>query len=122
MTTYSPKSCDLIAVMGLDSRGRKWCFGRATFPGELSNITSNRDNAEVRSLKGKISNKIAMQVEEFGHDPKSGWNVRVVVQNTVIIAPVSNRSSGRPHDKRLYSVIEVKRTLRCSRCMKYGHN
>ncbi|KAL2550551.1 Uncharacterized protein Fot_12081 [Forsythia ovata] len=40
--------------MGLDSRGRKWCFGRVTFPGELSNTTSNRDNAEVRSLKGKV--------------------------------------------------------------------
>ncbi|KAL2480523.1 Uncharacterized protein Adt_33489 [Abeliophyllum distichum] len=48
-----------IKVMGPDSRGRKWCFGRATFLGILSNTTSNRNNAEVTSLKGK-----AVDVEE----------------------------------------------------------
>ncbi|KAL2474316.1 Uncharacterized protein Adt_35052 [Abeliophyllum distichum] len=41
-------------VMGPDSRGRKQCFGRATFSGELLNTASNRDNAEVRNLKGKV--------------------------------------------------------------------
>ncbi|KAL2545942.1 Uncharacterized protein Fot_15175 [Forsythia ovata] len=41
-------------VMGPDSRGRKRCFERATFLGELSNTTSNRDSAKVRNLKGKV--------------------------------------------------------------------
>ncbi|KAL2541465.1 Uncharacterized protein Adt_02443 [Abeliophyllum distichum] len=45
-----------IQVMGPDSQGQKWCFGRATFPGELSNATSNKDNAEVRSLKENVVN------------------------------------------------------------------
>ncbi|KAL2490078.1 uncharacterized protein Fot_43370 [Forsythia ovata] len=52
---YSTGHDDIFTqVMGPDSRGRKRCFGRATFPGELLNTTSNRDNAEVRSLKGKV--------------------------------------------------------------------
>ncbi|KAL2494347.1 actin-related protein 9 [Forsythia ovata] len=52
---YSTGHDDIFTqVMGPDSRGRKRCFGRATFPGELSNTTSNRDNADVRSLKGKV--------------------------------------------------------------------
>ncbi|KAL2510056.1 Uncharacterized protein Fot_33703 [Forsythia ovata] len=133
-------------VMGPDSRGRKRCFGRATFPGELSNTTSNRDNAEIRSLKGKvvdieeelkstkeelkntqqqcydlqsttnalqdslkatmdeiammrryfrlflpdgISNKIAMQTEEFGYDPKDND-----LQN------VTHRKRGRQRQRR----------------------
>ncbi|KAL2552687.1 Transposase associated domain-containing protein [Forsythia ovata] len=41
-------------VMGLDSRGRKRCFGRATFVEIFLNTTSNRDNAEVRSLEGNV--------------------------------------------------------------------
>ncbi|KAL2549617.1 uncharacterized protein Fot_11147 [Forsythia ovata] len=52
---YSTEHDDIFTqVMGPDSRGRKRCFGRATFPRELSNATSNRDNAEVRSLKEKV--------------------------------------------------------------------
>ncbi|KAL2505505.1 Uncharacterized protein Adt_21126 [Abeliophyllum distichum] len=41
-------------VIGPDTRGRKRCFGRATFFEELSNTIHNRDNLEVRSLKGKV--------------------------------------------------------------------
>ncbi|KAL2509259.1 Transposase associated domain-containing protein [Forsythia ovata] len=52
---YSTEHDDIFTqVMGPDSRGRKRCFGRATFPRELSNATSNRDNADVRSLKEKV--------------------------------------------------------------------
>ncbi|KAL2513998.1 Uncharacterized protein Fot_27969 [Forsythia ovata] len=55
LSMYSTEHDDIFTqVMGPDSRGRKWCFGRATFPGELSNATSNRDNADVRSLKEKV--------------------------------------------------------------------
>ncbi|KAL2505975.1 Uncharacterized protein Adt_21596 [Abeliophyllum distichum] len=54
---YSTEHDDIFTqVMGPDSRGRKLCFGRATFLGELSNATSNKDNAEVRNLKGKVVN------------------------------------------------------------------
>ncbi|KAL2489624.1 Uncharacterized protein Fot_42916 [Forsythia ovata] len=52
---YSTEHDDIFTqVIGPDSRGRKRYFGRATFPRELSNATSNRDNAEVRSLKEKV--------------------------------------------------------------------
>ncbi|KAL2487350.1 Plant transposase (Ptta/En/Spm family) [Abeliophyllum distichum] len=52
---YSTEHDDIFTqVMGSDSRGQKRCFGRAIFPRELSNATSNRDNAEARSLKEKV--------------------------------------------------------------------
>ncbi|OVA09463.1 hypothetical protein BVC80_8183g9 [Macleaya cordata] len=52
---YSTGVDDIFSqVMGPDSRGRRRCFGRATFSGESSNSSSNRENVEVTTLKRKV--------------------------------------------------------------------